>query len=216
MKVLALILALAFSASAQTLLSDDFSSSTPSPVWITGIGFSQGILNYYPAIVTSDQSGGQLVFTHPGSLGFWAGNAYMSQGVFNLSGRRASALLNATTGLQVWIAVGQDANHFARIEAVHGYDGLNYVQCDYSDSNKFRALVCVQPADYSAQSAYLSIRFQNNKVIFESSPDGLTWIERWRLNGGSFASAARVEVGGGMFQPFGGAITGAIDNVRVQ
>jgi len=213
-----LFLSLLLIVPPQVLLSDDFSSPVPNAQWITGTGFSEDAINYYPSIVTSDQSSGALVFTHPGSLNFWAGNAYQSVDVFNLNGRRASAKLDPTGGLTVWVSVGQDSFHHARVEAVHGYDNTNFALCDFVNGSKVWHVVCIQPSDYSpVDDAYLSVRFQGGATIFESSPDGFNWSEIGRVNSNhAFSSASRVEVGAGMFQPSGGAVSGSIDNVLVQ
>jgi hypothetical protein len=213
-----LVLFCALTATAQ-ILSDDFNDGVPDTTkWIIGTGFSNDAINYDPTIVTSSEASGSLVFTHPGSYPFWKANAYESRAVFDMSGRRASALLDASGGAHAWLAVGQDSNHFARIAAMAGADGSLFAQCDFWDGNKQSHVVCVPPADYSAQTAYLAIRIQGNKVFYESSPDGATWTTRLTLNapGAGFFNSSRIEVGGGMFKPDAGAVTGTVDDVKVE
>lgn len=211
---LLLTLTLTIAANAQ-ILSDDFNDGVPdTSKWITGTGFSNDAINYNPSVVTSSETGGMLTFTHPGSFSFWVANAYTSQSTFDLRETRSSAYLDPASGLSVWLAIGQDPTHFARIAAIAGADGTFFVQCDYWNGNKISHTGCVQAPDYAV--GFLAIRVHNNRILFESSPDGLTWTQVGSVIGAGFANPARVEVGGGGFFPFGSTITGRIDDLLVE
>ncbi len=200
-------------ATAQSL-SDDFNDGVIDPSkWSVGSGFSHRAVDYNSVAVTASEPSGSLVFERLSPSPYPQFNAYTSLGVFDLRGRRSSAFLDASGGLNVYLAIGQDGQHLARIEAVAGYDGSFWAQCEYSNGNKYLNKICIQPADYSPQ--YLAIRVQSNSVIFESSADGVNWVALWIIHGAAFANGSQVEIGGGMYQPSGGVISGLIDNLTV-
>ena len=118
----ALLMVCTLSAMAQTL-SDDFNDGVFNPaVWATDTAISVQLFNVRPDLVTIDESSGQLVFSENGLQVYGGTNAYVTNAVYDLRGRRISAKLSAAGGLDVWIAAGTD--RFNMIQAPVSYTHL--------------------------------------------------------------------------------------------
>lgn len=201
------------------LVSDDFNDGViDSSLWTTGAGFANDSFNFFPGVVTADESTGALTFTHPGSFQFGTYNTYASNAAFNLRDSRTSALVNADGGAWVYLAIGYDSRHMARIGAQKLNDGLVYVTCEVWDGVGHRTLhPCITGAQYDANSKYLAIRVDGTKVIFESSPDGSNWTMRFTVKAVQFtANDCRLEIGGGGYFPDAGSRSGQVDNFQVE
>lgn len=211
---MALIAICTLSAMSQTL-SDDFSGT--SNLWTVGAGFANDAINYYPNIVTADQSSGALVFTHAGSFDYWAANAYMTMATYDVRSKRVSAKLSRAGGLEVYLAVGESPQYMARVTLMNG--GANtFVVFEAHNDRYNNPNVYIQPADFDpVQHAYFALRFTNKGIVCETSPDGLNWSAVGLLKGRQeYAATSRVEVGAGMFKPDAGAVTGTIDDVKIE
>lgn len=201
------------------LVNDNFNDGVvDSGLWTTGAGFANDSFNFFSSVVSADESSGKLVFTHPGSFRFGTYNAYASNASFNLRDSRASALVNVEDGAWVYLAIGYDARHMARIGAQKLGDGLVYVTCEVWDGEGHRTLnPCIPGSRYDTLSKYLAIRVNGSKIIFESSPDGSTWTPHLTVKAVQFtANDLRVEIGGGGFFPDAGVHSGWVDDFQLE
>ena len=200
------------------LISDNFNDGViDSNLWTTGVGFANDSFNFFPGVVTADESTGALVFTHPGSFQSGTYNTYASNASFNLRDSRTSALVNADDGAWVYLAIGYDSRHLARIGA-QKVDGLIYVNCEVWDGIGHRTMnPCITGAEYDANSRYLAIRVNGTKITFESSPDAVNWTPRFTVKAVQFtANDCRVEIGGGGYFPDAGAHSAYVDDFQVE
>lgn len=201
------------------LVSDNFNDGMIDPsIWSEGVGFANDSFNFFPGVVSADESTGALVFTHLGSFQFATYNTYASNASYNLRDSRTSALVNADGGAWVYLAVGYDSRHLARIGAQKASDGLTYVTCEVWDGVGHRTLsTCITGAEYDANSKYLAIRVDGTKAIFESSPDGHTWTTRFTVKAVQFtANDCRLEIGGGGYFPDAGLRSAYVDDFQLE
>ena len=185
-------------------------------LWSTGVAISTQAFNVRPDLVTVDESTGQLVFTESGNQTYYGMNAYVTNAVYDLRGKRVSAKLSRSGGLDVWLAAGTDRfNHVEAVLIDSSAGPMVYAKVYSGDAITSENFFIVS-ADVQA---YVGLRFSanGNTVYCETSADGINWNTRGTMKRHlPYLSASQVELGGGGFRPDAGTFTATADDFKIE
>lgn len=203
---------------ATVIVSDNFNDGViDTNLWTSGVAVSTQSFNVRPDLVTVDESSGQLVFTESGNQSFYGMNAYVTNAAYDVRGKRVSAKLSRSGGLDVWLAAGTDRFNMVQAQLIDdGNGGVLVLTQSYLNS--------VEPTDYFyTQSAdvqdYIGLRFSaNGNIVYcETSADGVNWNTRGTLKHHlPYFSTSRIEIGGGGYRPYGGIFTATADDFKLE
>jgi hypothetical protein len=142
-------------------ITDDFSTSTPSPAWKR---------SYVNSPMTVTQTGGQLMFTLAANLVVFS--AYYSSASYDLTGSsfvvQVPQTANVATTAQTYIALnGQGANDIEMLEE----NGQLTARISVGGTDQNLASAAYDPT----QHAWWRIRESGGTLFWDTSPDGKTW-----------------------------------------